>query len=380
MTETTTAIAPQRFLKGVKNAVGEFAQHGVTGRIIEPAATLSLRAPVASYPPDLEVDQSYDGGPTFVMRVPGGYADPATGFAFDSERRLIRESAIVQKYAYKAATLYPDFDFDGAFTVRSGDVHVIANQRPANYCRWWLDTISKYYLFETFPVGPGSVTPAAATLTPPLTHPFHDATLELMGYVPGPPFEPGRLVKGDLLISKGLTFGGGQNISPLVKDFGAFVLNRCGLGPLIGKPGGRKIYISRQFTGMRRILNEEAVRDALVERGFEIVVLGKLALAEQMAAFAEADVIISPHGAGLTNVIFCNRGTLLIEIFPDIGVHSSSFRRISTHLDMDYAIYAGPSQPARRLKNPGNADLTVDVAHLISFCDDVMANRRPSKA
>ena len=186
-------------------------------------------------------------------------------------------------------------------------------------------------------------------------------------------------MRGDLLISKGLTSGGGQNISPLVKDFGAFVLKRCGLADLVGRAGRRKVFISRQFTGMRRILNEEALREALRQRGFEIIVLEKLPLAEQMAVFAEADVIISPHGAGLTNVIFCNAGTLLIEIFPDIGVHSSSFRRISTHMDMDYALYAAPSDLAGRHRIPGNADLTVDVAHLTAFCDAAMAHGRPSR-
>lgn len=379
MTEPTAPITPQRFLKGLPNEVGPFAQHGVTGRILDPAMTVSLRPPVAIHPAGLPVDDSYAAGPTFVMRVPGGFADPATGYAFDSQRRLIRESAVVQKYAYEAADLYPSLDFDGAMEIGGGDVHVITNQRPENYCRWWLDTLSKYYLFETFPLDSGAARPPAATLTPALTSGFHKATLDLMGYAPGLNLRPHRLVRGDLLISKGLTSGGGQNISPLVRDFGAFVLKRCGLGDLIGRPGGRKIYISRQFTGMRRILNEAVLRKALKQRGFEIVVLEKLPLADQMRAFAEADVIVSPHGAGLTNVIFCNAGTLLIEIFPHIGVHSSSFRRISTHMDMDYALYAAPSDVEGKHRIPGNADLTVDVPHLAAFCDDVMENRRPSK-
>jgi hypothetical protein len=379
MTETAVPILPQRFMKGLPNAVGAFAQHGVSGRIIEPATTLPLRPPVAIWPDDLAVDKAYAGGPTFVMRVPGGFVDPTTGYAFDSQRRLIRESAIVQKYAWEAAELFPSLDFDGAVEFGAGEVHVVTNQRPENYCRWWLDTISKYYLFETFPLDDGPARPPSVTLTPPLTSAFHKASLDLMGYAPGPSLPPRRLVRGDLLISKGLTSGGGQNISPLVRDFGAFVLNRSGLGALIGQPGGRKVYISRQFTGMRRILNEAVLRKALKQRGFEIVVLEKLAMADQMRVFAEADVIISPHGAGLTNVIFCNAGTLLIEIFPDIGVHSSSFRRISTHMDMDYALYAAPSDLDGKHRIPGNADLTVDVAHLAAFCDDVMENRRPSK-
>ena len=55
-------------------------------------------------------------------------------------------------------------------------------------------------------------------------------------------------------------------------------------------------------------------------------------LAEQIEAFRNARIVLSPHGAGLTNILFCRPNTTLIEIFPEGGVHGSAFLRIASQL------------------------------------------------
>ena len=40
-----------------------------------------------------------------------------------------------------------------------------------------------------------------------------------------------------------------------------------------------------------------------------------LTLAEQILAFAGARVIMSPHGAGLANLVFCRADTRVVELF-----------------------------------------------------------------
>ncbi|MGL4503389.1 MAG: tetratricopeptide repeat protein, partial [Planktothrix sp.] len=76
-----------------------------------------------------------------------------------------------------------------------------------------------------------------------------------------------------------------------------------------------KVYISRRSTKTRRFVNETEVSALLEDYGFKTVILESLSVQEQITLLARAKMIIAPHGAGLTNTIFCQRGTKLIEIF-----------------------------------------------------------------
>ena len=46
----------------------------------------------------------------------------------------------------------------------------------------------------------------------------------------------------------------------------------------------------------------------------ETIDLDKLNIIDQAQTFAEATHIVSPHGAGLTNLLWCEPGTKVIEL------------------------------------------------------------------
>lgn len=50
---------------------------------------------------------------------------------------------------------------------------------------------------------------------------------------------------------------------------------------------------------------------------FKAVMLENLSFYEQIKYFNNAKLIIGIHGAGLANVLFCNKGATLLEIYPD---------------------------------------------------------------
>ncbi|MCA1242340.1 glycosyltransferase family 61 protein [Stappia stellulata] len=79
---------------------------------------------------------------------------------------------------------------------------------------------------------------------------------------------------------------------------------------------GRRIYVTRAAAVRRPLRNEAAVRDVLAPFGFEIVDCAGLSVAEQRAVFASAQIVVAPHGAGLTNVVWARPGTGLIEFMP----------------------------------------------------------------
>lgn len=75
----------------------------------------------------------------------------------------------------------------------------------------------------------------------------------------------------------------------------------------------RRLYIAR--AGRRKIINEEEVREVLRSFDFNIIEDVARGLDEQIDLFRSASAIITPHGAGLTNMLWCDRGTTIIELF-----------------------------------------------------------------
>jgi hypothetical protein len=73
--------------------------------------------------------------------------------------------------------------------------------------------------------------------------------------------------------------------------------------PPVHQPTHR-LYITRSGAKWRRIRNEAETRALLEGFGFVTVELGRMSLAEQVALFHSADVVVGPHGAGLGATVF----------------------------------------------------------------------------
>ena len=77
-----------------------------------------------------------------------------------------------------------------------------------------------------------------------------------------------------------------------------------------------KIYISRQNCFYRNLINEGDVIEKLKKLNFKIVDLNNVEILQQIKMFSNADVVVSPSGSALTNLVFCNEGTKVFEISP----------------------------------------------------------------
>lgn len=97
----------------------------------------------------------------------------------------------------------------------------------------------------------------------------------------------------------------------------------------------RKIYITRKNASARRLLNESEIIEFLTGLGFEIIEAENLAFVDQVEIFSQASVVVSPHGSGLSNIVFCNKKTKVIDLFyGDFLV--PCYWVISSQLDLDY--------------------------------------------
>lgn len=101
-----------------------------------------------------------------------------------------------------------------------------------------------------------------------------------------------------------------------------------------------KIYISRRNAKVRRFINEDEISAFLEKLGFKTVILETLSIQQQITLMTRAKTIIAPHGAGLTNTLFCQPGSQLLEIFSPRYV-PDCYWIISNQVGLDYYYLIG---------------------------------------
>jgi capsular polysaccharide biosynthesis protein len=129
-----------------------------------------------------------------------------------------------------------------------------------------------------------------------------------------------------------------------------------------------KIYISRAKSRHRHIINEPEVLDLITQYGFIPIFLENFSFSEQIAIFNHAEYIIAPHGSGLTNLLFCNPDTTVIEFFAPRYVRSD-YLIISQQLQLKHYYLLGENfecYPVRELiyDSPITDDILVKIEQL----------------
>lgn len=76
------------------------------------------------------------------------------------------------------------------------------------------------------------------------------------------------------------------------------------------------IYLSREDAKARSMRNEGALASALCDLGFTKLIATDLSFQEQVQAFSSASALVSPHGSGLTNMLFAPKNAHILELRP----------------------------------------------------------------
>jgi capsular polysaccharide biosynthesis protein len=91
---------------------------------------------------------------------------------------------------------------------------------------------------------------------------------------------------------------------------------------------------------VRRPTNEEEIVRRLTEVGFSVLYLTQYSVQEQVAIFSRAKMIVGTHGAGLSNLVFAQAGTIVYEFFSSLyqpDMHGTlPYGQIARALAMDY--------------------------------------------
>ncbi len=130
------------------------------------------------------------------------------------------------------------------------------------------------------------------------------------------------------------------------------------------------IFISRRKANYRKINNEQALYALLVELKFEIVYCEDLSLQDQILLFSRTKVLVSNHGAGLTNMLFMQKGTSVLECRCNNDSHNNCYFALSSSLGINY--YYQQCFPVNAGEDPHIADINVDEEQLRKTLFDIL--------
>lgn len=108
--------------------------------------------------------------------------------------------------------------------------------------------------------------------------------------------------------------------------------------------------MSRKDVGTRELDIEEETAAWLRRRGIKVEVLrmGQMPFAEQVAAAARANILVAAHGAGLVHSLFMPPEAVVIEITWPRGEWPPHYRNLARYLGRQYMLIEAEGKPMVR--------------------------------
>lgn len=278
---------------------------------VYPATQISLSPTKTIDGQPLFSESSYDFSQAFVAEWPGGraWADVLTSASITSDHKLVSDlstgcAELVIASDKIAASSVEELDETVAF--------LSVRWAGTAYYHWMFDVLPRIHLLRQS----GLYETIDKFVINGVERPYEFETLKILGIPQDKLIESRNRLhfKAKKLVVPSICYQGTSQITQWGCDFlkKEFLTAQT----LQTTETSRRIYISRQQAAYRKVLNEEAVVNFLEQLGFECVKLEAMSVVEQAACLANAEIVVAPHGAGLTNLVFCRPGTKVIEIFP----------------------------------------------------------------
>jgi capsular polysaccharide biosynthesis protein len=223
----------------------------------------------------------------------------------------------------------------------------------SNYYHWLLDVLVKVRFVEP---------ERFAVLCPGWAPPFAKESLQLFPWAEIVELPPGVGAIVDALTFVEIPVGGlfAQYNPETVAGLRTDLIARAGAAsapPL-------RLYMTRALAKTRTIVNEAETIDVLKGYGFEVVETAGLSFVEQVRLFARCEAFVSPHGAGLANILFMPPGSPVLELTSDTATDNThvagEFWRLCYALGLPY-LYQFCSKGENRGPHPIDVDLIVDI-------------------
>jgi capsular polysaccharide biosynthesis protein len=283
--------------------------------------------------------------------IPRARVVTRTGIVISPDDRVFEQSCVFPEPVFTADIEYNTLRPMLKPVRLSGDFIVMASRFYSNYYHWLTDCATRLCIIDKLPEVP--------VLLPRKLSDWQSESLDLLG------IEPARRLQLD---------EGCYEVDRLYFPFTGTTGNTHSLAlqelrrrysgeraPVAGK----RLYVARSDAGYRRLVNEAEVARALEGEGFQIVEGSKLSLKEKVALFADAEIIVGVHGAGLASLIFAPPGSIVLEIHdPEHPVPSNYL--LSASLEQRYWCLLGENESKRRGEpvRKGYDDVSVSLEEL----------------
>jgi len=253
-----------------------------------------------------------------VYRLPKGVLDPRSGLSF-IDARVITQSNLGFRDSRDSAFLTGALRRVLKHKPHRMNQPIASLGRTDNFYHFMIESVPRLIAIH-------SVEPSTLFVTPEEPQAFVQEVGELLGltFVVAGPDQP--LTASSLLVSTPpqLRQPSPAAISLLKSSFDSFR----------GSDSNSMIYVSRR-SATRSFAAELELEEFLALRGFQIVALEGLTVAEQIRVMSGARLVIAPHGAGLTHMIFMEPNSTILELWTRAHWYPS-FRNLSCLLNIDF--------------------------------------------
>lgn len=298
----------------------------------------------------------------FVAVIPGGRAIGRSGAVVAPDHRLLADvswqETVLEESQPMVHSAMRRMYLPNVQQI-SGSVAVLSSAQPGNYYHWLFDILPRFGILARGGISADFYLVNAETA-------FQRESLELLKIPRAKVISPSTRthVQADQLIVPSLP---GPVFTATPQAQSCRFLRDVFRSEDLSHDKRRLLYISRRDAKERRVLNEAEVLKAIEPSGFEATVLEGMQFAEQIQLFSEARVILGPHGAGLSNAVFCEPGTMLIEFMPK-GRVVDCFERLARFGGLDYTAISADDASSPGTSSATN-DHVVDIAALRQLLD-----------
>ena len=238
---------------------------------------------------------------------------------------------------------------------------LIQDASENNFTHWLFDILPRFKIFEQN----NSIKEIDYFLLPELKHSFQYETLKILG-IPTHKIlsdKKNRHLEAETLIVTDHPWHKEGNIHDEMMNIPEWIvswLRQKFLNHAEYKNLNNRVYIDRSDSLFNhcKIINSDEVWEVLKKNGFTKVKLTEMNFRNQIGLFNSANIIVSAHGAGLTNIIFSNPNTKIIELAPE-NYPNKFFQRVSKINNLSYKKIFSKNLKSNEDKRQG--DILVDV-------------------
>jgi capsular polysaccharide biosynthesis protein len=112
-------------------------------------------------------------------------------------------------------------------------------------------------------------------------------------------------------------------------------------------PTPERIFVSRNKTKQRRLINEHELIKTIQEFEFTIVHPQELSMPQQIQLFSKAKVVLGAYGAGLTNILFSPFSAQFLELQDSTYAPRMWYWKLATMLGHSYSTLVGLTKISR---------------------------------